>query len=229
MNERHRKKRLDAWRYLLALPRSVCLNLRLFPWHQARHLPLLVSHHTKIENLSGRIELACDNLRIGLVKIGFATFQGSDFRHDRTCLNLRGTMVVNGECAFGAGSSVEVAEGAQLSVGPLFILGPRSLLICHKAMTFGAHDRISWCCTLMDTDQHALVDSDGQRVNNDREIRFGDNVWVGCHVIAPKGVTLADDTTVAAGSRLTGHYNEPLTVLAGNPAVVVRRGIKREQ
>ena len=81
----------------------------------------------------------------------------------------------------------------------------------------------------MDTDQHSLVDSDGCRVNNDCEIRFGDNVWLGCHVIATKGVTLADNTTVAAGSRLAGCYSEPLTVLAGNPAVVVRRGIKREQ
>lgn len=228
MNERKRKKRLDAWHYFLALPRSVWINLRLLPWRQAKHLPLLVSHHTTLENLAGRIELACDDLRVGLVKIGFATYQGSNFRHDRTRLNLRGTLTITGECAFGAGSSVEVAEGAQLSIGPQFILGPRSVLICHKAITFGTHDRISWCCTLMDTDQHALVDADGQRVNPDREIRFGDNVWVGCHVIATKGTTLPDDTTVAAGSRLAGRFNEPKTVLAGNPAVVVRRGIKRE-
>lgn len=228
MNERHRKKRLTAWRYLLALPRSVIVNLRLLPWRQAWHLPLLVSHRTVIDNLSGRVELNCDNLRIGLVKIGFGTYQGTDFRRDRTHLNLRGTLTIKGECTFGAGCSVEVAEGARLIVGPQFNFGPRSLLICHKAMTFGANGLISWCCTLMDTDQHPLIDAEGRRVNPDREIHFGDNVWMGCHVIVSKGTSLPDETTVSAGARLSGRYEETQTVLAGNPAIVVRRGIKRE-
>jgi len=80
----------------------------------------------------------------------------------------------------------------------------------------------------MDTDQHHLVDTEGNYVNPDREVCFGDNVWVGCHVLVNKGVRLSDNTTVAAGARLAGHYEEPMTVLAGNPAVVVRRGVKRE-
>lgn len=228
MNYRHRNKRIAAWRYLMAMPRSLWYNLRLLPWRQARRLPILVSNRTVVEALTGTVTLDADKLRIGMVKVGFTTFQGSDYRRERTRLNIRGAMTIGGECSFGAGSSVEVAEGAMLNIGPQFNLGPRSLIICHKEMSFGTFDRISWDCTLMDTDQHALVDTEGKRVNEDRPIRFGNNVWVGCHTIITKGVQLADNTTVAADARLAGRYEEPLTVLAGNPATVVRRGVKRE-
>lgn len=226
MSERHRKKRLDAWRYLLAFPRSAWYNLRLLPFRQARKLPILISHRTKV-NLSGEVVISATELRPGLVKIGFATYQGTRFHRDRTVMDLRGTLEVNGECSIGAGCSVEVAEGASLTVGDRFHLGPNSLLICHHNMHFGNRNRFSWGCTLMDTDQHPLVDAEGRRVNPDRPITTGDNVWVGCHVIASKGVHLPDDTTVSAGARLAGRYEEPLTVLAGNPAVVVRKGVKR--
>lgn len=229
MNYRHHIKRMLAWRYLMAMPRSLWYNLRLLPWRQARRLPILISNRTSIDALTGKVEINASNLRVGMVKIGFNTYQGSNYRHDRTRLNLRGRMVVEGECSLGAGSSVEVAEGGVLTIGPQFNLGPRSLIICHKEITFGRFDRISWGCTLMDTDQHALVDEEGKRVNPDRAIVFGDNVWMGCHTIVTKGVTLADNTTVAAGSRLAGRYEEPMTVLAGNPTTVVRRGVKREQ
>lgn len=229
MNYRHHNKRILAWRYLLAMPRSLWYNLRLLPWRQARRMPILISNRTVVEALTGKVTLCASELRTGLIKVGFTTFQGSDYCRERTRLNIRGELVLSGECSFGAGSSVEIAEDARLSIGPEFNLGPRSLIICHNAMTFGRHDRISWDCTLMDTDQHALVDTDGKRVNEDRPIQFGDNVWVGCHVIVAKGVSLADNTTVAAGSRLAGRHEEPMTVLAGNPATVVRRGVKRQQ
>ena len=228
MNERHRKKRLDALRYVLATPRSLWYNLRLLPLRQACRMPLLISNRTAVDNLGGKVKIECGELHAGMVKIGFSTYQGGDYLRDRTRLNIRGTVTIQGTCGFGAGSSVEVAEGAQLTLGPDFHLGPRSLLICHKAMTFGSYNRISWCSTLMDTDQHHLVDAEGNCVNPDREVRFGDNVWVGCHVLVSKGVQLSDNTTVAAGARLAGRYEEPMTVLAGNPAVVVRRGVKRE-
>lgn len=227
MTERHRKKLMDAWHYLLALPRSAWLNLRLLPWSQARHMPLLVSHRTRVHYSSGRLTIEAEKLRIGLVKVGFATYQGSDFRRDRTRLFLHGQLIVEGDCSIGAGCSIEVGEGARMKIGHDFHLGPKSLVICHKEIVFGAHNLTSWCCTIMDTDQHGLADADNRRVNEDRAVVTGRNVWLGCHVMVPKGVQLADDTTVAASARLTGRYDEPMTVLAGNPAAVVSRGVRR--
>lgn len=227
MNERHRKKRLTAWRFFLALPRSVWYNLRLLPFKTAIRMPILISHRTVVQNVSGKFILHPENPRMGLVKIGFGTCQCTDFRYNRTILNLRGQWHIHGECSVGAGASIEVAENAILTVGNKFNLGPKSLIICHKAMTFGNDFLTSWNCTFMDTDQHRLVDAEGHVTNPDREISVGNNVWLGCNCLVTKGTTLADSITVAAGSTLHGSYPEPRTVLAGNPATIVKRGVER--
>lgn len=228
MNERHRVKRLMAIRYLLGFPRSIWVNFRMLPFRQACHLPILVSHRTVFENLSGKISLEFSELRTGCVKIGFATSQCSDFCYDRTRLNLRGQWRLLGDCAVGTGSHIEVSETGCLTTGSDFHLGPRSVIVCHKAVTFGRDCLTSWNCTFMDTDQHQLIDEEGEVVNADREIQIADNVWLGCHVLVPKGVSLPENTTVGAGSVLRGRYDEPLTVLAGNPAVVLKQGVKRK-
>ena len=79
-----------------------------------------------------------------------------------------------------------------------------------------------------DTDQHRLVDSLGKHCNEDRPILLDDGVWLGCHVIVTKGTQLATHTTVGAGSVLHGCYDKPHTILAGNPAQVVKSGVTRE-
>ena len=228
MNERHRKKRLNAIRYVLALPRSVWYNFRLLPWEQARRLPLLVSHRTRVVNMSNKISLRADKLRIGLVKIGFNTCQMSDFRYHRTVLNLRGRIEIMGECAIGAGCKVEVSETGTLTLGERFNMGPCSLIVCHKGISFGKDVLTSWCCTFMDTDQHQLVDSEGHCCNEDRPIAMGDNVWCGCHVIVTKGTQICSHVTIGAGSCVHGVFAEEQTVIAGNPARVVRHGVARK-
>jgi acetyltransferase-like isoleucine patch superfamily enzyme len=224
MNERHRKKRQSAMRYVLALPRSVWYNFRLLPLKQARHLPLLISHRTKVVDVSGRITLHAERLRVGLVKIGFNTCQMSDFRYHRTQINIRGRLDLLGECAIGAGSSIEVSETGRLTLGDHFNMGPCSLIICNHSITFGKDVLTSWRCTFMDTDQHQLVDSEGRCCNEDRPIVMGDNVWCGCNVIVTKGTHVCSHVTIGAGSCVHGVFEEERTVVAGNPARVVQHG-----
>lgn len=227
MNERHRQKRIALWHYVLALPRSVWYNYRWLPRNQAKRLPILVSHRTVVENCSGSVELQAKDLRVGLVKIGFSTYQQSDFRYDRTRLNIRGRLLLKGESDVGAGCAIAVGENGVLSMDERSHVGPKSLVICHKLISLGRRARLSWCCTLMDTDQHELVDADGVVRNNDRPIVLGENVWVGCNVLMTKGTEVADNNTVGAGSVLHGCFKESNTVIAGNPAQVVKRGVKR--
>ena len=227
MSERHRQKRIAALSYILALPRSIWYNCKLLPFSQARKLPLLISHRTVVNSLSGKVEIHASHLRMGIVKIGFNTYQGSNLRHDRTIVNVRGKMVFNGECSLGLGSAIEVAEEAVLTFGNHACLGPKSLVICHKEVTFGDYCRVAWRCTFMDSDQHDLVNENKQITNQDKPIRMGDKVWVGCNVIATKGVHIASNNTVAAGAVLHGSYDECETVIAGNPAKVVKCGVVR--
>jgi maltose O-acetyltransferase len=88
-----------------------------------------------------------------------------------------------------------------------------------KEVFIGAYSMISIDCLIYDTDWHSL---DGL----DRDVpvaatRIGRGVWLGARVIVMKGVTIGDNTVVAANSVVT--QDLPNNVLAGgNPAKVIR-------
>jgi len=52
-------------------------------------------------------------------------------------------------------------------------------------------------------------------------VRIADNVWIGMNAVILKGVTIGENAVVAAGSVVSKSVAAN-TVVAGNPAVVVR-------
>jgi acetyltransferase-like isoleucine patch superfamily enzyme len=52
-------------------------------------------------------------------------------------------------------------------------------------------------------------------------VKIGDNVWIGMNAVILKGVTIGDNSVVAAGAVVTKSI-APNTIVAGNPAVVVK-------
>ena len=74
-------------------------------------------------------------------------------------------------------------------------------------------------------DSHSILDNaSGERINFAEDIEIGQHVWVASHAILLKGVKLGEDSVVAAGSIVTRSC-EPHTLLAGNPAKVIKSGI----
>ena len=53
-------------------------------------------------------------------------------------------------------------------------------------------------------------------------VRIADNVWIGMNAVILKGVTIGENSVVAAGSVVSKSV-APNTVVAGNPAVVVKQ------
>ncbi len=74
-------------------------------------------------------------------------------------------------------------------------------------------------------DSHSIIDSDGKRLNPSENIYIGNHVWVGTKVICLKGVHIADNCIVGAGSLLTKKFNEENVIVAGNPAKIVKHNI----
>lgn len=89
-----------------------------------------------------------------------------------------------------------------------------------KEVSIGSYSLISIDCLIYDTDWHSL---DGL----DREVpaaptRIGRGVWLGARVTVLKGVSIGDNTVVAANSVVTRDLPDSV-LAAGNPARVVRR------
>lgn len=77
------------------------------------------------------------------------------------------------------------------------------------------------------SDTHPIYDADGNVLNRGREVVIGRHVWIGTRAVIMKNTCIPDGCIVAYGAIVAGKKAvEPGSVLAGNPAKVVKTGIR---
>ncbi len=120
------------------------------------------------------------------------------------------------------------------------LIGDRSFiglsdLVCHSKIEIGNDVMISWGVTIVDHNSHSLfweqrkddVTNWAQGIKRWDDVRrapvkIQDKVWIGFNAIILKGVTIGEGAVVAAGAAVTKDV-PPFTLVAGNPAAVVRQ------
>ncbi len=133
-------------------------------------------------------------------------------------------------CILGPGLNVWFEdEGGQLIIGERTIFaGYSNLTVIEPGLKIeiGNDCLFAYNLDIRTGDSHSVIDAkSGEKVNVAKNITFGDHVWVGGHSIILKGVSILDDSIVAAGSVVTKSADEKGVILAGNPACIVKRGI----
>lgn len=90
-----------------------------------------------------------------------------------------------------------------------------AVIHCNRSVTIGPHALIAPGVIVCDNDSHNPVRSVELRANRAPEapIVIGANVWLGMRTIVLKGVSIGDNTIVAAGSIVTRSL--PANVIAG--------------
>ena len=104
-------------------------------------------------------------------------------------------ITIGRNCGF---SGVTIASFCSITIGDNVLIGPQSII--------------------MDTDGHG--DRNRKQLSG-QPVVIGDNVWIGMNCTILKGVTIGDNAVVAAGAVVTRSVPAN-TIVAGNPAVVVR-------
>jgi acetyltransferase-like isoleucine patch superfamily enzyme len=145
---------------------------------------------------------------------------------------------------------VQYGRGASTYLGTMFDVGPKgrvklgdyalvhgARIICDSEVSIGNHALISWNVVLMDTYRvplnHKARRKELEKVparalrlaeakTSARPIRIGDNVWIGFDACVLPGVTIGKGSIVGAKSVVTESV-PPYTIVAGNPARVIRR------
>lgn len=147
-------------------------------------------------------------------------------------------------------AGIEYGRGASSYLGTMFDVGPRgrvrmgnyalvhgARIICDAEILIGDYALISWNVVLMDTYR---VPMDWRRRRTElrrlprrqwrhaaagvsaRPIHIGRNVWIGFEACVLPGVTIGEGSVVGARSVVVKDV-PPFTIVAGNPARVIRR------
>ncbi|SDM96282.1 acyltransferase [Pseudomonas azotoformans] len=107
---------------------------------------------------------------------------------------------------------------ACFSVGTGSFIGKRTFIQLHAAVRVGAHVAINEGVRIL-TGTHGL-DDPAWRLKV-APVVIGDYAWVATDAIILPGVTIGEGAVVGAGS-VVGRNVEPYSVVAGNPARVIR-------
>ena len=135
-----------------------------------------------------------------------------------------------------AGCSFALGENGRCTIGDFTLLNG-ALIMAEDKIDIGSHCLVSWNVGIADCDFHPLepaqrlIDAQAlapffeQRPHRPKletaPVKIGNNVWIGMNAVILKGVTIGDNSVVAAGSVVTKPV-APNTVVAGNPAVQVK-------
>jgi maltose O-acetyltransferase len=133
-----------------------------------------------------------------------------------------GTLDIGSGCDFREGAIV-VTRG-RLTVGERVFIGMGSIVDCKTEVSIGAFTRLAERVSVHDTDHvvEPLSDADGRENEHWSEaISIGSRVWLGANVVVLRGVTIGDDTVVAANSVVTKSLPQGV-LAAGAPARVMR-------
>jgi acetyltransferase-like isoleucine patch superfamily enzyme len=144
-------------------------------------------------------------------------------------------------------NSLEAYGAATITVGANSILGGAKIVSRHS-ITIGSRCLCSWGVFIQDFDPHSILRDQrrkevismitgfypllGCTLLPETEplkmeftaapITIGDDVWIGANAILLKGVALGDGCVVAAGAVVTRGDYPAGSILAGNPAKVVK-------
>ena len=144
---------------------------------------------------------------------------------------------------------LEAVEKGSIRIGDCGILGD-CRISSRESVTIGKRVLVSWNVFIQDYDSHPIVPevraeqvkricrrfypqfTSSNQIEDElilsqwappSEPRFiGDDVWLGAGVIVLKGAQIGHGSTVASGSVVTSGVYPPRSVLAGNPARVVK-------
>jgi len=136
-----------------------------------------------------------------------------------------------------AGCSFAVQKDGRCTVGDFTLLNG-AIVMAEELVEIGSHCLISWGVGIADSDFHPLEPA--QRLIDSQAlapffknrpprpklktapVKIGNNVWIGMNAVILKGVTIGDNSVVAAGAVVTKSI-PPNTIVAGNPAVAVKK------
>ena len=136
----------------------------------------------------------------------------------------RGRIVIEDDVSIDNDCRFVAANDATLKIGRRTGVGPFCIFNCGVSVTIG-EDCLIAGMVYVQSSEHGFVK--GEKIVSQKhtydEIRIGSDVWLAANSAVTKGVTLEDGCVVGAKSLVRKGYYERGSVLAGVPAVKIKK------
>lgn len=207
---------------LLSLVKTIHFNLANLPLKQALRLPVFIHYTTHLE-IKGNIRICLDVVSPAMIRIGFHTVPVCN-PNDKTSIVIleNGVLCFEGTAHIGRGSKLFVGKTAYLNLGDNFAISASSSINCHYQIVFGKDIQFSWDCLVMDSDTHYIFGKNGI-INKNKEVVFGDKIWIGCRSTILKGSIIPSNCVIGACSFIAGSkFFRSNSIIAGAPAKSIK-------
>jgi len=136
-------------------------------------------------------------------------------------LDSKSKLIVNGNFSIYYDGDIIVFENGILELGSGYC-NSNIKIRCKKSIKIGNNVAISHDVTIMDSDAHIILNGDSEMT---KPIIIGDNVWIGTKATILKGVTIGNNSIIAAGSVVTNDVPKNC-IAAGVPARIIKRNVQ---
>lgn len=174
--------------------------------------------HPRVKFLGVRNSKINKYLLIGVNSTGFSP------SYEKTFLNIRGKMLIEGNFSIGRGCKIDVGKNGVLKIGKGGYINSNTKLIVTHKLEIGDNCAISWDCQFLDEDFHK-IDYGNKRETTFNDIFIGNNVWIGCGVKIYKGSYIANGCVIASDSVVKGIFKQKKCLLGGYPVKVLKENI----
>jgi acetyltransferase-like isoleucine patch superfamily enzyme len=152
-----------------------------------------------------------------------------------------GATIAIGKACLVNGQLVAERDESCIRIADNVFIGAGTTFDCALSITVECDVLISYGCTIADSDNHSIYAElrkrdladwmDGQKhdwsLSAMRPVRICKGAWIGAHSRVLKGVTVGEGAVIGMGSVVTKDV-PPFSIVAGNPARVVRQIDPRE-
>jgi acetyltransferase-like isoleucine patch superfamily enzyme len=74
-------------------------------------------------------------------------------------------------------------------------------------------------------DSHSVIDMNGKRINQAKDVIIKNHVWVGLRALITKGAMISDNSIVGTGSVVTKQFQDTNVAIAGVPAKIIKENV----
>lgn len=118
------------------------------------------------------------------------------------------------------GCDIRIFKGGTLSLDSGYI-NSDTQIICAKNISIGKDVAIAKDVIIRDTDAHYVLGKEHEMI---KPVKIGNHVWIGTRAIIMKGVTIGDNSIIAAGAVVTKDVPSNV-IVAGVPAKIIRKDV----